>query len=181
MKLLYLLAVYCPRKRKNSYEENFEIAFGQHSGVIDVNKDKFELPRFPINEEYGDLERFDFLTKLKPLEYKKVNLNESIGSPLDTNLSLRPSPTGGSTAVQSDALKIAEELLPNELKNNKYMKPQAGITSVSSETEGALGLIKKTTVEFIVHNFEDFDKIYNKYFLKEPKGWELGLHHYVLN
>ena len=64
-------------KQKSYIKENFEIAFGQHSGVIDVNKDKFELPRFPINEEYGDLERFNFLTKLKPLEYKKVNLNDN--------------------------------------------------------------------------------------------------------
>ena len=64
-------------KQKLYIKENFEIAFGQHSGVIDVNKDKFELPRFPINEEYGDLERFNFLTKLKPLEYKKVNLNDN--------------------------------------------------------------------------------------------------------
>ena len=38
--------------------ENFEFAFGQHSGVIDVNKHKFELPRFPINEKYGELKRF---------------------------------------------------------------------------------------------------------------------------
>ena len=38
--------------------KNFEFAFGQHSGVIDINKDKFELPRFPINENYGDLNRF---------------------------------------------------------------------------------------------------------------------------
>ena len=30
--------------------DNFDFAFGQHSGVIDINKDKFELPRFPINE-----------------------------------------------------------------------------------------------------------------------------------
>ena len=64
-------------KQKLFIKENFEIAFGQHSGVIDVNKDKFELPRFPINEKYGDLERFNFLTKLKPLEYKKVNLNDN--------------------------------------------------------------------------------------------------------
>ncbi len=70
-------------KQKLFIKENFEIAFGQHSGVIDVNKDKFELPRFPINEEYGDLERFNFLTKLKPLEYKKVNLNDNYILPLN--------------------------------------------------------------------------------------------------
>ena len=40
------------------FHQNFDFAFGQHSGVIDINKDKFELPRFPINENYGDLKRF---------------------------------------------------------------------------------------------------------------------------
>ena len=43
---------------KNYISKNFKIAFGQHSGIIDINKDKFELPRFPINEKYGDLKRF---------------------------------------------------------------------------------------------------------------------------
>ena len=46
--------------------ENFKYSFGQHSGVIDINKNKFELPRFPINEKYGDLKRFKFLIKLQP-------------------------------------------------------------------------------------------------------------------
>jgi len=46
------------------------------------------------------------------------------------------------------------------------MKPPAGITSISSTTEGTLGVIKKTTVNFVVHNFHDFDSIYNRFFLK---------------
>ena len=50
----------------------FQFAFGQHSGVIDLNKDKHELPRFPINEKYGDLERFKFLVNLLPFQYKKI-------------------------------------------------------------------------------------------------------------
>ena len=58
--------------QKNFIKDNFEFAFGQHSGVIDINKDKYELPRFPINEKYGDLERFNFLSKLLPLQYKSV-------------------------------------------------------------------------------------------------------------
>ena len=57
---------------KNYISKNFKIAFGQHSGVIDVNKDKFELPRFPINEKYGDLKRFEFLINLQPLQYKAL-------------------------------------------------------------------------------------------------------------
>ena len=56
----------------------FEFAFGQHSGVIDLNKDKYELPRFPINEKYGDLDRFKFLVELLPFQYKKIYPEEKI-------------------------------------------------------------------------------------------------------
>ena len=57
---------------KNYISKNFDVAFGQHSGIIDKNKDKFELPRFPINEKYGDLKRFKSLINYLPLEYKKL-------------------------------------------------------------------------------------------------------------
>jgi len=59
-------------KQKKFIEKNFKFAFGQNSGVIDLNKDRFELPRFPINEKYGDLDRFDFLIKMLPLQYKYI-------------------------------------------------------------------------------------------------------------
>ena len=61
---------------KNYISKHFEVAFGQHSGVIDRNKDKFELPRFPINEKYGDLKRFKSLINYAPLEYKILNPEE---------------------------------------------------------------------------------------------------------
>ena len=57
---------------KKYISENFRFSFGQHSGVIDNNKDRHELPRFPINEKYGDLKRFKFLINLYPLQYKKL-------------------------------------------------------------------------------------------------------------
>ncbi len=59
-------------EQKKYISENFAYAFGQHSGVIDLNKDKYELPRFPINEKYGDLERFKFLINLLPIQYKAI-------------------------------------------------------------------------------------------------------------
>ena len=61
---------------KNYISKNFEIAFGQHSGIIDVNKDKFELPRFPINEKYGELKRFKSLINYHPLEFKSLKPEE---------------------------------------------------------------------------------------------------------
>jgi len=57
---------------KKYISKNFKFSFGQHSGVIDINKDRHELPRFPINEKYGDLKRFKFLINLYPLQYKKL-------------------------------------------------------------------------------------------------------------
>ena len=61
---------------KNYISKNFKVAFGQHSGVIDINKDKFELPRFPINEKYGELGRFKSLINYFPLEYKLLEPQE---------------------------------------------------------------------------------------------------------
>ena len=60
---------------KKYISKNFKFSFGQHSGVIDVNKDPHELPRFPINEKYGNLKRFKFLINLYPLQYKTLNPN----------------------------------------------------------------------------------------------------------
>ena len=61
---------------KQYIAKNFEIAFGQHSGIIDVNKNKFELPRFPINEKYGEIKRFKSIINYFPLEYKKLEPQE---------------------------------------------------------------------------------------------------------
>ena len=72
---------------------------------------------------------------------------------------------GSSRTIEANTVKA---ILPNEQEtdNNKFLKPPAGITGLTSETEGALGTIKKTTVNFIVHNFSDFENIYLRYFLK---------------
>ncbi len=57
---------------KKYISKHFLFSFGQHSGVIDINKDRYELPRFPINEKYGDLKRFKFLINLNPLQFKNL-------------------------------------------------------------------------------------------------------------
>ena len=61
---------------KDYISQNFKIAFGQHSGIIDVNKNKFELPRFPINEKYGETKRFKSIINYFPLEYKNLEPEE---------------------------------------------------------------------------------------------------------
>ena len=62
---------------KNSYIEivknlGFEYGFGQHSGVMDKTKSKYELPRFPINEKYGEEKRFKTLLNTIPFPYLKI-------------------------------------------------------------------------------------------------------------
>jgi len=51
---------------------NFKYAFGQHSGVTDETKDFYELPRFPINETYGEIKRFELILKTIPLKVKSI-------------------------------------------------------------------------------------------------------------
>tara|TARA_R100001129_G_scaffold45417_1_gene31056 strand:+ start:2856 stop:6008 length:3153 start_codon:yes stop_codon:yes gene_type:complete len=100
-------------------------------------------------------EQQDFVRKV--YEVGNHNYLKNYGE-VKTNDSLQVKESSG----DGEKLKV---LFPQESKNNPYMKPQSGITGISSETEGALGLIKKTTVNFVVHNFEDFDNIFSKYFL----------------
>ena len=54
----------------------FKYAFGQHSGVADETKDFYELPRFSINEKYGEIKRFKLILKTIPLKYKSITPTE---------------------------------------------------------------------------------------------------------
>ena len=58
------------------------------------------------------------------------------------------------------------EPVGKQLKNNPYLKPASGITSINSKSEGAVGALRRTSVEFMVHNKEDFEKIFLPFFLK---------------
>jgi len=54
----------------------FKYAFGQHSGVTDKTKDFYELPRFPINETYGEIKRFETILKTIPLKFRSITPEE---------------------------------------------------------------------------------------------------------
>ena len=68
----YPFGEYSVNLKKIVADLNFEFAFGQHSGVIDPTKDFLELPRFPINEKYGELKRFKSILKTLPFPYKSI-------------------------------------------------------------------------------------------------------------
>jgi len=49
----------------------FIAAFGQHSGAFDSSENMFYLPRFAMNENYGDLGRFKLAANALPLPTKE--------------------------------------------------------------------------------------------------------------
>ena len=69
----YPFGEYSSEFKKIIKDLGFKYAFGQHSGVIDDTKDFWELPRFPINEKYGEIERFKTLMKTLPFKYKNIS------------------------------------------------------------------------------------------------------------
>ena len=68
----YPFGEYSNDLKKIVADLNFKFAFGQHSGVIDVTKNFLELPRFPINEKYGELKRFKSILNTLPFPYEKI-------------------------------------------------------------------------------------------------------------
>ena len=68
----YPFGEYSTNLKKIVMDLNFNFAFGQHSGVIDSTKDFLELPRFPINEKYGELKRFKSILQTLPFPYEKI-------------------------------------------------------------------------------------------------------------
>ena len=68
----YPFGEYSSNLKKIVKDLNFEFAFGQHSGAIDITKDFLELPRFPINEKYGELKRFKFILNTLPFPYEII-------------------------------------------------------------------------------------------------------------
>ena len=85
---------------------------------------------------------------------KIYEVNNNLYNPFDLNES-----------TESTEQTLAN-FFPNQNIDNPFLKPAAGITSVSSETQDQFGLRKSTTIRFTVFNFQDFEKIYNKYFLR---------------
>ena len=68
----YPFGEYSLEFKKIVKDLNFKYAFGQHSGVADETKDPLELPRFPINEKYGEIKRFETVLNTLPLKFKEI-------------------------------------------------------------------------------------------------------------
>ena len=95
-------------------EFNISHAFGQHSGVISIYDNEYYLPRFSLNEQFGDLDRFIFAAESLPLVIKdftpsemyltenlKPRIEFSIESNVDINKLNCFANTGGNWSAQS--------------------------------------------------------------------------------
>ena len=57
---------------------NYEIAFSQHSAPIHLDQNKYRLPRYSLNDEFGSLKRFKMIIQTKPLEIFEGSFDDSI-------------------------------------------------------------------------------------------------------
>ena len=73
--------------------QNFSAAFGQHSGIFNSSSDPLYLPRFALNEAYGDMNRFRLAANALPIPVKDV-------SPSDMLVTVNPPAYGFSLAGQ---------------------------------------------------------------------------------
>ena len=83
-------------------------------------------------------------------EIKYYVVNDNNQESYEANESIDPSRIFQLSPIKDElgGITVAE--------GNPYLKPAAGVTSLTTKTMGALGVIKSTSVEFMVHNFKDF-------------------------
>ncbi|MDE0388296.1 MAG: polysaccharide deacetylase family protein [Rhodospirillales bacterium] len=92
-------------------ELGFTAAFGQHSGVVAAHTDRFNLPRFALNESYGAIDRFGLVVDTVPLGARAITpadriltenppaLGFTVEPPLANPASLACYASGGVTAT----------------------------------------------------------------------------------
>ncbi len=64
-------------------EAGFTDAFGQHSGALHTSSDRYYMPRFALNENFGDLKRFKLVANALPVPHTDL-------SPLNPTLTKNP-------------------------------------------------------------------------------------------
>lgn len=76
--LAYPYGEYSAAIRDMVAGEGFHAAFGQHSGVAHSQMDRYQLPRFPLNENYGGLDRFRLVANALPLPVTELTPNDPV-------------------------------------------------------------------------------------------------------
>lgn len=90
-------------ERKQVVDTGFVAAFGQHSGVLHGDRDFYYLPRFAMNESYGNVSRFRLAAGALPLRVREI-------TPADPKLSPGGNPPPFGFTVIGDAMKSLRTL-----------------------------------------------------------------------
>ena len=96
-------------------QAGFTDAFGQHSGALHTSSDRYYMPRFALNENFGDIRRFKLVANALPVPHTDL-------SPLDPTLTQNPplfgftltseaGPLRGLTCYSGDQGKLQMERL----------------------------------------------------------------------
>jgi len=65
--LAYPYGEYSLKLKEKIKQLGFDAAFAQYSSVIHSKSDRFQLPRFPVNERYGEISRFRLISSAKAI------------------------------------------------------------------------------------------------------------------
>jgi len=123
----------------------FKVAFGQHSGVVNETSALYYLPRFSLNEKYGDIDRVKFVSNSKGLGvYDFVPTNpEIIENPPYIGFSLLDQSLNkniqcflfdSSGQVETETFKFNERI---EIRlNDKLNKGRSRLNCTAKDKEG---------------------------------------------
>ena len=89
----------------------FEAAFGQHSGVAHISSGIFELPRFAMNKNYGDLTRLKLATNALPIIIKDI-------SPEDNFIKVNPPDFGFTLSSKIKPMRAVRCFASNGIVTN---------------------------------------------------------------
>ena len=116
-----------------------------------------DIIRTPDPEITGKIGKVYVIGTYNPREGDKSYLD-----PQESDLNQLQLPSQRETYTELDSIRT-------EANTDRRLKPPAGITAVRSTTQNAQGPLSgvlKTTVEFKVYDFQEYDKIFSKYFLR---------------
>ena len=118
--------------RKVIEPAGFVAAFGQHSGVIHAKSDFLYLPRFALNERYGEMARFRMAANALPLPVTDV-------TPLDPYLNGKPNPPRFAFTIGDEAAKGIKAVTCYVSGQGKAKLKRSGARRIEVPIERAFG------------------------------------------
>ena len=124
-------------------EFNISHAFGQHSGVISIYDNKYYLPRFSLNEQFGDIDRFIFAAESFPIVItddienvsntkKMLDVLNNLNVFQDVKRLENRKRRSGKVVLRGRASKIGKSVLFVVSNSEKISKACSGIPGVDS-------------------------------------------------